>query len=527
MELPQPKNQQEILEFLNSKCTYLVGYSVSRTNSIKAEEPSTRRVISTPRLWTLDQSRRFRYWDIYIAIASSNNPVSAQELKLIPITEEHVNRAELPVGACGVYWTESGVEDTPNPIVSAPTILTVGKGYRGTTRASNYTTSFTQALFDAMSGFKDHLKEGYVERKSQLLGNSVVTMEKLVARPTTGPYPPWRVFAMALHDYKKQSKHIEFPCWIDPKYDGIMGIIVQHPGLPLRPVTVIRDGTPKRVGIRMDMYTRGKKEIESQDHILLELHNYLKKRPGLHIVFELWKQGRSLQEISGDVRRTEDSSRGASEKLTAHIFDCFRINEPELSYEDRRSLLDDLFEEIGDEVKHAVRVPSVRCYNDTDIQNHYKGYVDGKLEGGVVRNDSGLYEFGLDSEIRSYDVLKLKPRPDAEYPIIGFVDGKGKEAGLVIWIIAENEAGVLSRIGRVLPLEERLQFRATPNQPADLRRHIYKRISNGDFFKKNILGQQVVVSYMSLSADKKLPTQPKVLRFYRKEIDLLLQEGFN
>lgn len=529
----QPKNQQEILEFVNTRCTYYTGYAVSRTGMNKAEIVPERRIISPPRLWTLDSNNRFRYWDIYMGIAAGSKALHATKLDLVSITEEYVNRAELPDEACGVYWTESGVEDTINPVVSAPTMLTAGKGYRAGTRASNYTTPFTQALFDAMSLFKDHLKAGYMERKTQLLGTGVVTMEKLVARSQTGPYPPWRVFAMALHDYKKQAKHIEFPCWIDPKWDGIMGVIVYHPGLPLRPVIVVRDGASKRVGVRMDFYTRSKEPIVSQDHLLLELHNYLKKRPGLHIVFEIWKQGWSLQDLSGHVRRTEDSSRGAAEPLIANVFDCFRINEPEILYEDRRAILDDLFEEIGEEVKHVVRAPSKRCYDDGEVQRYFQGYIDQGLEGGIVRNDSALYEFGLDKELRSYDTLKLKPRPDAEYPVVGFTDGNGKEVGLVTWIIAENDAGVLARIGKVLPLEERLTFRATPNQTQVLRRHIYKKLSDivdmktkTTFFKRSVLGQKVVVSYMSLSADKKLPTQPKVLRFHRKEMDLLLLEGF-
>ncbi len=526
MEAPQPKNQQELLDFLNTKCSYYTGYNVAREGMHKAETIVERRVVSPPRLWSLDSSKRFRYWDIHVGIAASEHPTTAQNLKLLSITEEFVNRADLPKGACGVYWTESGVEDTPNPIVSAPTILTVGKGNRGTTRASNYTTPFTQALFDAMSLFKDHVKEGNVESKAQLLGGGLITLEKLIARPKTGPHPPWRVFAMLIHDYKKQSKHIEFPCWIDPKYDGIMGIIVYHPSLPLRPVTITKDGAPKQVGVRMDIYTRSKESIESQDHLLIELHKYLRKYPGLHIVFEIWKEGRSLQDISGAVRRTENSSRGTAEQLIANVFDCFDINKPHLMYEERRTMLDDLFDDFGEEIKHVVRVPSQRCYDDADVQRHFKVYTDQGLEGGVVRNDFALYEFGLDKDIRSYDTLKLKPRPDAEYPVVGFTDGKGKEVGIVKWILAENETGVMARVGRVLPLEERLTFSATPNQPTPLRRHIYKKLSTGDFFKKNVLGQKAVVSYMSLSADKKLPTQPKVLRFFRKEMDLLLQEGF-
>jgi ATP-dependent DNA ligase len=146
-------------------------------------------------------------------------------------------------------------------------------------------------------------------------------------------------------------------------------------------------------------------------------------------------------------------------------------------------------------------------------------------EGAVIRNLHGPYEFGIDKEKRSYQALKWKPRPDAEWPVIRFKDGVGKEKGQVIWICAENEDGVKRRTGEVLPLEERKTFAVTPNMPIDVRKHIFKKISVDDFFEKNIKGQLYTISYSILSKDF-LPQQPKGMRFRDQKINQLLLAGY-
>ena len=519
-----PKNHQEILAFAQ-KCQPSRFKDGEIVASPSGKDPH---ILAAPILWGLDQSMRYRYWNVYIALTSSSSD-TPQSIITIPIEPQFLeDRVDPPKGISGVYWTVSGLEGTENPIVSALTYVTIGKGWRANnTRASNYTTVLTQAIFDAKSMHEAKIKDGMQLDKSQLHGSKVVNMKQMIARPQTTPgIPQWRVFGMAVHDFNKHKKHIQYPCYVDPKYDGTMFIMVAHPDLPAKTLTVVRDGAPKKVFAHVDAYSRGRKNVESQDHIVIELYPTLKKYPGLHIVGELWRKGMSLQDISGATRRTADSSRGDAEKLQLHVFDCFRIDERNLHYEQRRDILDAVFDELPDGLQYIVRVPSKRCANEEAVMETYKKHLEDKLEGAVVRNDFALYEFGFDNEPRTYDTLKLKPRPDEEYPVVGFEHGNGKEEKAVKWICCENDKGVLERLGELIPLAERYTFKVTPNQPTALRNHIYEKISRDGYFKKYVYGKLVTVSMLDRSKGKLLPVQPKVLRFFEKEMDLKLQEGY-
>jgi ATP-dependent DNA ligase len=304
---------------------------------------------------------------------------------------------------------------------------------------------------------------------------------------------------------------------------------VHHPKLPERELTK-EDGTLVRE--RIDGYSRGRENYEGQDHVLLELAPVLKKFPGLHLTGELWKKGQTLQDISGASRRTADSSRGKAAKWDYNVFDCFYIDQPELGYEERQAVLDDVFDALDDQAKYVKRVQSYIVDNKEAAMKLYNKWMAEKLpdgrsvyEGAVIRNLHGPYEFGIDKEKRSYQALKWKPRPDAEWPVIRFKDGVGKEKGQVIWICAENEDGVKRRTGEVLPLEERKTFAVTPNMPIDVRKHIFKKISVDDFFEKNIKGQLYTISYSILSKDF-LPQQPKGMRFRDQKINQLLLAGY-
>lgn len=522
----QPKNHLEILTFANT-CQPSRFKDGDVVPSISGKNPT---VLAAPILWGLDQSMRYRYWHVYIALTlSSVDTASPADANPIPIEPQFLNdRIDPPKGTSGIYWTVSGLEGTENPIVSALTFVTIGKGWRANnTRASNYTTVLTQAIFDAKSMHEAKIKDGMQLDKSLLHGAKVINMKQMIARPQTTPgIPQWRVFGMAVHDFNKHKKRITYPCYVDPKYDGTMFIMVAHPDLPAKPLTIIRDGAPKKVIAHFDAYSRGRKNVESQDHIVIELYPTLKKYPGLHIVGELWRKGMSLQDISGATRRTADSSRGEAERLQLHVFDCFRIDQRDLHYDQRRDILDAIFDEFPDGMQYVVRVPSKKCADEKAVMEVYHKHLEDKLEGAVVRNEYALYEFGFDNEPRTYDTLKLKPRPDEEYPVVGFEDGNGKESGAVKWICCENDKGVLERTGQLIPLPERYTFKVTPNQPTPLRKHIYSKISQDGYFKKYVYGKLVTVSMLSRSEGKLLPVQPKVLRFYEKDMDLKLQEGY-
>lgn len=465
-----PKNHQDALDF--------------------AEKATIRNgIMEFPILWIKDSKSVLRYWRLFCGIESPAGRTN--------VTQGLIDRGDLPDSAYGIYWTESGVKDTTKPIVSEKRQVRSGKN----AGKKNYTTAFTQTLLDARSDYNAKIRKGAVEDSNQLSDDNV-TFESLMRR--NRPYA-WRVYAMAVHDVNKSNnwKHIKFPCYIQPKLDGTMFIVVFHPDLP----------EPNH----MDYYSRGLKDYGGQDHILAELHPALQSRPGLHVVGELWSPGYGLQEISGISRRIKTES---VYKLNFNIFDCFYIDDS-APFEDRNQLIDDLMSDI-----QGKWVKKVNCFvvqNKAELMERYNEFLEQKYEGGVIRNTDSLYEVGIDKELRSYTTLKIKPRPDAEWPVVGFKEGQGKEAGAVIWICAESDEGVQARTQTDIPLEERKTFAVTPNMDYSRRYSIFSRLTEDPEIFKRLRGQFVVIGYSILSKDQ-LPQQPKMLRFRDPDVDSFVNE---
>lgn len=480
-----PKNQLELEEFLKKA-------EIAHFPEVNAK------IVIFPTLWSIDKSKRFRYWNMYVGICNSE--------KFIDVTPEYIKRQELPSGYYGVYWTKSGIENTKNALVSDKKEVKKGSNQG----RNNYTTPFTQALMDAKSDYEYKEKKGAVIDKELLGESEKITFGSLLNKTFRGA-KPWRVFVMLLHDANKNNnlrKHIKFPCYVQPKLDGTLMVVVHHPELPELP----------QYKVKLDCYSRGRETIEGQEHILLELDKILKKYPGIHLVGELWKQGYGLQDISGSSRRQLNSSiKTDALKLDFNVFDCFSIDKPDWKFKDRYTELSNI---LQDDLQYVKLVKTESADDQTHLDTLYRTYLGQGFEGAVVRDYNSLYQFGINKEIRSYETLKLKPRPDAEWPVIGFTSGKGKESKLVIWICCENDEGVKMRTNQNLPLNERLSFNVTPNLPDSVRSRILEKVQDPTFFNK-IYGQLLTISYSILSKDY-LPQQPKALYFKDPKIQALL-----
>jgi hypothetical protein len=481
-----PKNHETVLEFV---------------------ELGTLRdgVLVFPTLYGMDTHGNYIIWTIYVGLCDRND-------ELIPIQQSYIDRGDLPKDAYGVYWTEYGREGM-TITTSERTPIYEGSNIGKT----NYTTPFTQAVLRARTEYNKKIRKGNNTDKQALkMPGDTYKFEELFADRNRGKYP-WRVFAMTLHDYKKFPDKIHFPAAIQVKLDGTLFITVHHPLLS------------EVLGRDMDGYSRGREAYEGYEYLYDELITVARKYPGLHFVGELWKKGYGLQDISGSSRRKTDSKLTTTRvQLNYNIFDCFYIHEPETGFMARQSLLDAVFAELTDAV-HVKRIKTRVVSDAHQMKRMYQSFLKQNFEGAVIRNLQAPYEFGIDKCIRSYQTMKLKPRPDAEWPVVGFTTGKGKEDGCVIWICAESDSGVTKRLKtqHYIPLEERLTFNVTPNQPTALRKHIYARLmAEKDLFPNYICGQEAVISYSILADKTGLPQQPKMLRFKDSiVVDMLAQDA--
>ena len=105
----------------------------------------------------------------------------------------------------------------------------------------------------------------------------------------------------------------------------------------------------------------------------------------------------------------------------------------------------------------------------------YDDFIKQNYEGIMIRNTNGVYKL----KFRSNDLIKLKPFLDAEYKIVDFTDGVGRDKGCVIWI-CENKNGDT--------------FRCRPNGSLEERQSLFE---NG----KKYIGKYLTVRYQELVDD--------------------------
>ena len=235
---------------------------------------------------------------------------------------------------------------------------------------ANETTIREQALAEAQSKWNAKLDQGYTEHLSTETDH---------------------ILPMLALDYHKRGKDITFPCYVQPKLDGIRAIY--------------KDGK---------FYSRKGKIFTGLDHISREL-------PSNAIIDgELYCPDSTFENIVSIVR----NEKGDIDKTSIHynVFD--KVDDK--IYRERRNWV---YCYLQDKIYTHV-VDTVECKSEEDIDRWYEHFVtDGGHEGLMLRNKNGLYR----ENYRSPDLQKYKSFEDAEYEIVGFKQGTGVEKGCVVW----------------------------------------------------------------------------------------------
>jgi len=454
-------------------------------------------VLKFPTLYSRDKAGKFRLWQIVAGLTGEEvepdrddtDGAWLDKIEWIPVTKEYIERGELPEGAIGVYYTISGQEDGAVKITK-PTYVTEGTNIG----KKNYTTAFTGALRKVMTDYNKKIKKGSVTKKADVkMRNDTTTIEDLIAEGEN----KWRVFPMAFHSLEKETnwKHIHFPAYIQPKYDGTRLIIAAVP-----------DAKTKTV--KLDNYSRGRETFDVK-HVVQILQAPLQDYPGVYLDGELWKKGFGLQDISGSSRRMKDkdSKREKQIELEFHIFDAFYLDK-QMGFDERAELVADIFKSIAEEHPDqtiVVEVPNKIVKTKEEAIRVYEGFLKQNLEGAIIRNADSIYEYGLVKEERTYKSLKLKPREDAEYKISGYKEGAGKNKGLIIWICDSPDG--------------KKQFSVSPNWTEEKRAEVFTALTKNPKLFEKIRGEEATIQYSTISKDG-IPQQPKFLRFKKQSIEI-------
>lgn len=284
----------------------------------------------------------------------------------------------------GVIVTTHGYKDGKMQV--SEKVITDGKNIG----KKNQTTPFDQAVAEARTAWTKKRESSYALIDEEV--DEEVSRGKGI--DDSVPLP------MLAHDYNKRGKSIQFPCFVQKKFDGTRCVGVPQKGL----------------------FSRNRKSYPHMDHILAELNRL---PPTMILDGELYSDTLTFQEIVGLVKR-ETLKAGDEEKqqqIQFHVYDL--INE--MPYVQRYANLQMLFRRY--KFKHLVLVKTEHCESEEKMKEMHAQYVTDGYEGIMLRNKDGLY-----ANNRSIHLQKYKEFFDMECDIVGFKEGEGAEAGCVIWI---------------------------------------------------------------------------------------------
>ena len=335
------------------------------------------------------------------------------------------------IGGEGVIYTSHAI--VGNSRVGHVRIINKGKNIG----KANETTPVQQALKEAQSKIQKKLDERYRETPKEAFAAS-----KEVFRP------------MLAVSWDKQHKKIKYPCFAQPKLDGV------------RCIASKKDG-------KIFLQSRGGKAIDTLDHIEDELNLLLKD--GEVLDGEIYRHGWSFQKIVSAVKKVNNDTKW----LEYHVYDLpsdkdrdFLLRSERLFIIMSRGFIDptNMFEVQFVEPVRTREIADIHELDAFEAKMVELGY-----EGVMVRNASGRYMQGH----RSYDLQKMKRFEDAEYSIVDVVEGTGIETGCAIFVCATKDGQ---------------EFRVRPTGTHEQREAWFK-------MKSSLIDRELTVKFQGLTDD--------------------------
>lgn len=255
----------------------------------------------------------------------------------------------------------------------------------------NATTCHEQATKEAKSKWEKQKKKGYVESAAAAEADE---LDELIE----GGIVP-----MLAHKFAEQAHKVKYPAAAQPKLDGI------------RCIAIVKDG-------ECTLWSRTRKPITSVPHIIAEIEA-LFSNTDIILDGELYNHElkSDFEKIVSMVRQEEPAE--GHEIVQYHIYDQACSGTFQERYSELAEILQ-LAEPYSLKLVSTVVVESEDAVMQRFDEARALGY-----EGVMIRNANSLY-----ANKRSYDLQKVKEFDDAEFPIIGVEEGRGKLAGHAIFV---------------------------------------------------------------------------------------------
>lgn len=229
-----------------------------------------------------------------------------------------------------------------------------------------------------------------------------------------------------------------------------------------------------------------------------DLLDFFSKYPGTILDGELFKRGKSLQQISGAARMEKNAY--DCDWLEYWIYDCYFINAPDTPASDRQAFLERELSypyEIpiyngDDSVESPIYLLEQRKVSGWDnMVKLHDEYVSAGFEGAVIKDPTKPYKPGS----RGNQLIKIKQYKSEDFKVVGYELGLRGTEDMTF----------------VCELEDGRTFKAMP---------VGGRATKAEYvenFEKKYLGHKVECTFFNYSDDG-IPTQPKA-RIFRFDLE--------
>jgi DNA ligase-1 len=285
---------------------------------------------------------------------------------------------------------ESGLVGSPNTVTNISECIAKNIG------KANATTAEGQAIAEAKAKLKKKLEEGYYETPEEAQGGDLV-------------------LPMLAKDFKKEEKKVKYPCYAQPKFDGMR---------------CLKDQT--------HLTSRTGKAITTMSHITQELSGLVQIFDG-----ELYAHGESFQRNMELIKKYRP---GESEQVKYHIYD---VVHPELGFKDRLLLLQNIFQRSNVENLELVETREIK--SKEELLEYHKENLERGYEGTMVRHgDEG---YGINK--RSSSLLKFKDFQDIACKIVDVKPSeKRSDQGSFICELPEKKWCLKSGTGKFVRISD-------------------------------------------------------------------------
>lgn len=225
------------------------------------------------------------------------------------------------------------------------------------------------------------------------------------------------------------------------------------------------------------------------------LINFFKENPTIILDGELYKHGKTLQQISGAARMEKNAY--DCDWLEFWVYDCYDKSNPDMIANDRIKFLFEVLDVYLNPTENTKPIDLIRVVAQTYVHGEqmiwdfHDEYVSEGFEGCVIRNPDKPYK----PNGRTNDMIKFKNYKSEDFKVVGYELGlRGSED--MTFICELND-------GRT--------FKA---MPCGTREDKEEYISNFDVKYKNKYGECTFFNY----SEDGIPTQPK-FRIFRFDLE--------